>query len=364
MDYDERLNLFDTIALLVELDDCGKKRHLRNCNECRFRKGVLYTQFRGFRGTRQFPVVPTRQAFFATVLDRYFPGFLNTLKCKGPSVKLPGVYDQLYTMYMARCTRCKSWQEIRSFRIGGRYHSWRPSIRWDTMLPVQGFDKSCCNTCLVDSRGQGELADSLGKWFVAMLNDRLHYLSSQLSKPLNSHQYTPVKRLPGIEAAEWKLLLEQTPWFDRDPNFRLSNKDVDLINIRRGQRKDLLDKAKNSDDEKWQYLVLEELYDDWVRNSAATEQQWRWLMACKEEVEDNPELLVDWALNRGWGCIYVGLVRCLCGLDSCYDTQIKNDIRKHMKTKRLLLPLSSWLARFIEHMAEAKRKTQKSEVAE
>ncbi|KAF9768798.1 hypothetical protein IL306_013851 [Fusarium sp. DS 682] len=324
MNQDQRLYLLDTIALRLNLDDCGKKRYLRKCNECRFRKGLfLYTRFRGGRGTRNFPIVSTRQVSFAAALDRYFPGFLSTLKSKGAYVKLPSAYgqsytkseatraicsgswvesfvkstSQKYTMYMARCTRCERWQESRSFPIRDQ------TSRWRIMHPIEDLDKSYCNKCLVDTRGRGELADSLSEWIVDMLDDKLNSLTLRLSEPLNSYQYTRVKRLPEKEAAEWRLLLRQTPWFNSSGHFRLSYKQVDFINLRRRQWKDLVDKAKERDDEKSQYEDLNKLYDKWIRKSDATERKWRLMMACKEEIENNPELLVDWALNRGWGCI-------------------------------------------------------------
>ncbi|KAF4346020.1 hypothetical protein FBEOM_2 [Fusarium beomiforme] len=294
----ERLELFDGIAVLIESDDCGKKRHLRKCNECRFRKGLLYTQFQGSRGTRQFPIVPSRNAAFGTDLDRSFPGFLNTLNTKKPSVKLPLSDNVLYAMHMARCTRCEWWQEIRSFRVAGLYVAWTPTMSREPMVPETNEDKSLCNRCIVDTRGRGYLADSLSKWLVSMLNERLACLSHLLSQLSNFHRYTRVQHLSEAQTAECRIILQKMPWYGIGPKIGLPYQDFDFIDTRRIQWIRLLDRAKESDTEKSKYKALDELYDDWIRSSDAIEQLWRWLMACKEEVKDNPELLVDWALNR------------------------------------------------------------------
>ncbi|KAG7410502.1 hypothetical protein Forpe1208_v009756 [Fusarium oxysporum f. sp. rapae] len=299
MDDEEQLELFDAIAQLIENDDCGRKRYLRNCNECRFRKGFLsYTLFAGDRGSQPFPVVPSRRVSFATELDRHFPGFLSTLKSKNPFARNPSASGYLYPMYMVRCIRCERWQEIRSFRLEGLRNGWRHGISGEAELLGQEYDKGCCNKCLVDTRGRGQLAETLKKWILTLLNKRLSFLSSQLCHHFNSHHYKAVSHLPQVEAGEWRVLLEQTPWFSPGTSLSLLREDLDLINTRRRQWKDLLDRAKESDPENSQYRVLDDLYDKWDRRSDAIESKWKWMMGCREEIEDNPELLVDWALDR------------------------------------------------------------------
>ncbi|KAH7220530.1 hypothetical protein BKA60DRAFT_646361 [Fusarium oxysporum] len=299
MDNDEQLELFDRIALLIENDDCGKKRYLRKCNECRFRKGFLsYTRFAGDRGSRNFPVVPSRRVSFATELDRHFPGFLSTLKSKEPPVENPSVSGYLYSMYMARCSKCERWQEIRSFRTEGLCTGWRHSICRETELLGQDYDKGCCNRCLVDTGGRGKLAESLKTWFVTLLNKRVTGLSSQLYHQFNSHLFARVCRLPQIEAGEWRVLVEQTLSFNPGNNLSLLREDLDLIHTRRRQWKDLVDKAKEIDAENSHHRFLDGVYDEWVRQSDAIEGKWRWLLGFREEIEDNAELLVDWALGR------------------------------------------------------------------
>ncbi|KAF5623637.1 hypothetical protein F25303_11741 [Fusarium sp. NRRL 25303] len=294
----EQLGLFDKIALLIENDDCGKKRYLRKCIECKFRKGFLSHRLVGDRGSQSFPVIPSRRVGFGSDLDRNFPGFLSTLKSEQRFVKNPsgGVY--LYTMYMARCSRCERWQEIRSFRLEGHRWGWRNGISEEAELPGQGHDKNFCNKCLADTRGHGQLTETLKKWILALLDKRLSLYVSQLFHHLNTQYYTPVYHLPQAEAEEWGVLLQQTPRVILGLTSGLSREDLDLINTRRRQWKDLLDRAKESDTQNPQYQVLNGLYDKWVSRSDAIERKWKWMMSCRKEIEENPELLVDWALNR------------------------------------------------------------------
>ncbi|EWY87511.1 hypothetical protein FOYG_11703 [Fusarium oxysporum NRRL 32931] len=265
MDKDEQLELFDRIALLIENDDCGKKRYLRKCNECRFRKGFLsYTRFAGDRDSRNFPVVPSRRVSFATELDRHFPGFLSTLKSKEPPVENPSVSGYLYSMYMARCSKCERWQEIQSFRTEGLCTGWRHSI----------------------CRGRGKLAESLKTWFVTFLNKRSTGLLSQLYHQFNSHLLVRVCRLPQIEAGEWRVLVEQTLSLNPGNNLSLLREDLGLIHTRRRQWKDLVDKAKEVDAENPHHRFIDGVYDEWVRQSDAIESKWRRLLGFREEIED------------------------------------------------------------------------------
>ncbi|KLO87927.1 hypothetical protein LW93_5093 [Fusarium fujikuroi] len=298
MDDDEQLELFDKIALLIENDDCGKKRYLRKCIECKFRKGSLSHRLVGDRGSQSFPVIPSRRVGFKSDLDRNFPGFLGTLKSEQPFVKSHSVGVYLYTMYMARCRRCERWQEIRSFRLEGHRWGWRQGISEEAELPGKKHDASFCNRCLADSRGRGQLTETLTKWILALLDKRLSLYVSQLFHHLNTQYYTPVYHLPQAEAEEWGVLLKQTPRVILGLTSGLSREDLDLINTRRRQWKDLLDRAKKSDAENPQYQVLDNLYDKWIRRSDAIEEKWKSLMVCREEIKDNPELLADWAFGR------------------------------------------------------------------
>ncbi|KAF5633372.1 uncharacterized protein FTJAE_7188 [Fusarium tjaetaba] len=263
MDDEEQLELFDGIALSIENDYCGNKRYRRACNECRFRKGV-FTCHRstGFRGSTKFPAVPCRRASFEKDLDRHFPGFLGALRSKEPSARKANAREYLYPMYMARCTRCEGWQEIRSFRIEGLLHGgWRHSLHGEVEMFGRDWDVMCCNRCFVDTKGRDELAGHLKKWIMRLLDKRLSVISSGLCQDFNSHHYTPVRHLPEAEAREWRVLLEQTPWFNSGDNLSLLRIDLNLIETRRKQWRDLLDRAKVSDVENSLPKVLDDLYD-------------------------------------------------------------------------------------------------------
>ncbi|KAJ5456474.1 hypothetical protein N7530_011748 [Penicillium desertorum] len=54
---EEEQVLLDHEARLIERERCGFKRHLRKCNECRFRRGELSSTVQ--RGTDKVPIVPS-----------------------------------------------------------------------------------------------------------------------------------------------------------------------------------------------------------------------------------------------------------------------------------------------------------------
>ncbi|KAG8664690.1 uncharacterized protein FPOAC1_013470 [Fusarium poae] len=266
MDDDEQLELFDEMALSIENEECGKKRYLRNCNECRFRKSLFsYTRSSFPRILeyieKQETVRPKYQRHWTSVSDVHgtVPPDARAGKRFGLFAKKGSIMD------------------------GGTVSTGKLS-RWAKI------GTGCAAT--------GELAEYLKKWIVGLLDEKLGFFSSLLCQLFNSQHFTPVGHLPEAEAREWRALLEQTPWFNAGNNSNFSREALDLINTRRRQWKELLDRAKESNAENSLPQILDDLYNKWIRHSDTVESRWKWLMGCKEEIEGYPELLVNWALDR------------------------------------------------------------------
>ncbi|KAF5680776.1 hypothetical protein FHETE_164 [Fusarium heterosporum] len=300
------LEILHQNAMAIEGEEAGKKRWLRKCNECRFRKGLTYHPLNEVCGTKKFPIIPSRKVQFATVLDRLFPGLCDNLSHKRPSFDVPlgliyreEACEQLWTMWMARCPMCERWQELRAFRLAGAYLHWRPDLKTMISLPGDVFeenrtseetlDKSCCNSCLAESQGRQELTRLLQGWISQLIQWRLRHISHNLMRGFNELQRSSWFKRSTINNAEWKSLLKHTPFLHKDYMYIFSYSDIALLRLRRGQWYELF-KAANEDFEEW--------YNDWVRASDKAEAHWRWMIGCQEEIEENPDILAEWALGR------------------------------------------------------------------
>ncbi|KAM0342090.1 hypothetical protein ACHAPU_009703 [Fusarium lateritium] len=300
------LEMLNQNAILIEGEEAGKKRWLRRCNECRFRKGLTYHPLNETCGTKKFPIVPSRKVEFATALDRLFPGFSDNMSHKRPPFDLPAglifredACEQLWTMWMARCPMCERWQEIRAFRLAGPYLHWKPHRMSIASLPGdvleenwtsdEPLDKSCCNSCLAASKGRQELVRILHGWISQLMQWRLRSVSQILTGGFNTLKQSSGFRLSTQNSAEWKSLLKHTPCLHKDDRYILSYSDIALLRLRRQQSFDLW-KVANQDFPEW--------YDAWVRAFEEAEAHWRWIVVCQGEIEENPDILAEWALGR------------------------------------------------------------------
>lgn len=307
LEEDTILDLLSQNAVLIEGEECGKKRWLRKCNECRFRKGLIYHKLNLTSGTKKFPIVPSRQLEFATPLDRFFPGFSDNLEHNRPPFNtcLGLIYrtracEQRWTMWMGRCPGCGRWQELRAFRIWGLYQHWKPERM---TIYTHGFggndegqwtseeilDRSICNSCFAESEGRKELARHLQQLLSKLMKWELRRLSGQLAGGFHNLSWRSGFRLSKQNSKEWKNLLKQTPCLNKGYHYICTHNDVALLRLRRGQCLELW-KVANEGFQEW--------YDGWVRSMEDVEAHWSWIMGCKDEIEENPDVLADWALNR------------------------------------------------------------------
>lgn len=78
----------------------------------------------------------------------------------------------------------------------------------------------------------------------------------------------------------------------------VSYADVALLRLSQTQWKDLWERTKRQGDTGWASEDMDAWYDEWIRDFDDTEAHWRWLMACKDELEERTEALAEWALSR------------------------------------------------------------------
>ncbi|KAF4470354.1 Signal recognition particle SRP54 subunit GTPase [Fusarium albosuccineum] len=311
----EKLKVFDDNALAFERERGGRKRWLRKCIECRYLRGEFKPKLNRYRGTEKMPIVPSRQILFGSHVDRFFPGFSEYMDHKRPLFNAPlfriyrdNARDLLWTMWMARCPGCARWQEIREFRFPASYQHWKPVVHphaeepsetWDDKLITQSLlDESRCNKCFAEAKGRDELGQVLSSWAMNLIDSQLMMLSWQLQSGWGYLKSSLLDNLPKAYKPELKNLVKTTPCLQKDIYYVVNYDDVALLRHRRGEWKDMWERMKQSGDTKWASRDMDEWFEQWGREFDDSEAHWRWMKAARREVEEKPEALVEWALNR------------------------------------------------------------------
>ncbi|KAI3571664.1 hypothetical protein IWW34DRAFT_767766 [Fusarium oxysporum f. sp. albedinis] len=314
MTQQDRINLLDQNALAVEGENCGKKRWLRKCNECRFQQDEIWQLFDETGGTRRLPIVPSRQVVFGSRVDRYFPGVSEYLNHKRPLFNAPlglfhrkGAREQHWSMWMVRCPGCARWQELREFRFGGTHHHWKPArrgpnregdITWDEKEITEPLLNTYrCNSCFAKTHGRQELGKVLSDWLLCLIGHELRNLSWQLSSGLHDLQTLTGQHLPWKYSNEWSCSMQNTPCLQQDFNYILKSNDITMLKFRREKCRYIWERIQIKDDE-WVPEDIDALYDDLGRIFDECEEHWKWLQGCKREIEEQLEPLVEWALSR------------------------------------------------------------------
>jgi hypothetical protein len=151
------------------------------------------------------------------------------------------------------------------------------------------LDRSICNSCFAESEGREELARQLQQLLSTLMKWELRRLSGHLAGGFHNLSWRSGFRLSKQNSKEWKNLLKQTPCLNKDYRYICTHNDVALLHLRRGQCLELW-KVANEGFQEW--------YDGWVRVMDDIEAHWSWIMGCKNEIEENPDVLADWALKR------------------------------------------------------------------
>ena len=80
----------------------------------------------------------------------------------------------------------------------------------------------------------------------------------------------------------------------------MSYNDVAALKTRFTQWADTWEACKNAPENYFHVPPpgLEKEYQDLMRKFDETEDRWRWLMGCRAELEENPDVLAEWALEQ------------------------------------------------------------------
>ncbi|KPM35104.1 hypothetical protein AK830_g11471 [Neonectria ditissima] len=313
-----KLQRLDRLALFIELDRCGTKRSLRKCNECRYLGGKLAPRLSGYGGTLKLPIVPSRRIMFGTQIDRYFPGISGFLDHKRPLYDPPltrihrqDAYGELWTMYMVRCPSCTRWQELREFRLGGEYQHWKPvmatagsdaTFTWnDKEITESLLEGSLCNDCFVQTHGRYALTKVLLPWFNHLIMLQLLILNWQLKSGWSQLRSLLMPGIPQEYQTEVRDLMRHPASLHSHSYDALTDEDVALLKLRHAQWKEIWDRMKSNGDTDWTEEDMDAWYDTCMRRFNETEGHWRWLMACRDELEEKPGALANWAMYREKG---------------------------------------------------------------
>ncbi|KAJ5213833.1 hypothetical protein N7449_001002 [Penicillium cf. viridicatum] len=312
---EEEQVLLDHEARLIERERCGFKRHLRKCNECRFRRGEL--SYIVQRGTDKVPIVPSRRLPFSSALDRCFPGFPAIMRSVSPTANAPvqcvyrkDVFDSLWTMYMLRCTGCSRWQEMRAFRLGATFNHWIPTTNpasdfknWDeTKITGRFIDGLSCNHCFAKYQGREKLREVLVKWLDYCLDGerrRLGYLllggwERLLRRYQRLEQVRDIIEVRNVVLGI-QLVVEKV---QKDHDYlRISL--ADILTLRLGFR-EWVTVWENLDSETRSHLGHNPWDELWFHNNEVIEAHLIWVIQCKREImeKDKGDDLVGWALSR------------------------------------------------------------------
>ncbi|KAI5459517.1 hypothetical protein BGZ63DRAFT_489312 [Mariannaea sp. PMI_226] len=316
MPLDVKQRLLDNSALEYELSRCGSKRHLRKCLECRYKIGQLKPRQDGSGGSFRVPMVASRSIYLRSALDRCFPRIDDYLKAKKPTFNVrphPNggfVFSriQLWTMFMFRCPGCTAWKEVRELGKG-MYPAWRPLVYDEKAQdPPIGYleymsesfmDKLRCFACYAKENGRQKLVQVLLSRILDLINNHIELVLRWIKDDWN-FRYLEVSMVPEHYLRELKQLQNPYPNFEEDKNMISTDADFDMLRQCLTLWSDTKDRMKlgGHGDWNWTMADLDEFSAEWVSDVNDGEAAWKWLKACKAEIETNPDLLADWALNE------------------------------------------------------------------
>ncbi|KAF3920821.1 hypothetical protein ABW20_dc0110272 [Dactylellina cionopaga] len=314
----KQAGLSDNTTTRSEEERCGYRRMKRRCNECLFKAGSLVPQFSRFGGygggTRKVPIRRSRLLTFESPLDRYFPRIADFLENKPPDfpprVMRPIRWDTDYepwTMYMVRCPGCEQWQELRSFRFGGCYVNWKQShdgngeIEYYTTLEGDSnklqVDELRCNKCFAQERGRDALAQALWTWFKVPFLAHRYAIERRLPMPYSRFRDSAFK-LPGFYK-ELRRTIRETE-SGKKPAFGCYNHlYVATLHLRHCRFRELWGRIQAAHPSLTAEMETnDEYFSMWLHYFPEQEAHWSWVAAAQKEIEENPSLLVDWALSQ------------------------------------------------------------------
>jgi hypothetical protein len=216
-------------------------------------------------------------------------------------------------MHIIRCPGCSSWKEMRDFRMGPAYNRWFPTITrhigtagprrrdWNgVVLTDKLINKSLCNSCFAEKNGREELAKVLRRRYKYCIELQEDCISGPVTFGWDFfYQSLNGAGLPRTYIHEARTLLLHTGLLGKQDWRKLTVRnyeDVVAVKSCLGKLRDILDRAKAATGRK--ISKVERKYADLEKALINGEPYWRWLKACQEDVDGNPDLVVEWALDR------------------------------------------------------------------
>ncbi|VUC32290.1 unnamed protein product [Clonostachys rosea] len=285
----------------------GFARLKRMCNECLFQTGQLQRIRNGRAGSALTPIQPSRRVYYYSALDRWLPRFSEGLEHKRPLARTPRFlesgpvpFSEPWALYMVRCSGCEQWKELRTFRLSVCGPRWSPipglgktetGPNRHTRGPVH-LDGAHCHTCYAKENGKEKLGEDLANWASEVIEEQLRRHLLTLSW---GYRRLNTKRVrPAIQVEEVNDILK---------NVHL-HEDVDPTEVDEAvtgwitqypQVKKMWDEAR-ARDISWS-LIREASLDVWIDKFQSIVDYWFWLRAAKEEIQQAPGRLVEWALD-------------------------------------------------------------------
>ncbi|CAG9994610.1 unnamed protein product [Clonostachys byssicola] len=313
--------ILDRNLLDIELITCGSKRHNRMCNECRYQSGQLRVQLGVKRGTPTFPIMTSRKVHFPSAYSRFFPRLPEFLGMPEPDFYLPigeisqignvfvmgpvGLYSRPWTMYMGRCSGCETWQEVRSFRLGGYEAWWNPKLDahlWhDEHLAIEDLPEIICNGCYARKYGKLALGRLLGDFlgWVVCENAR-RYLEAQLCWGWFALQRV-VTNFPAEYRKQVRSILKNVygkmkrAWEGDD----FSYLDIATLKMHHGEFVNVCrDGLATSGNQAVRELFHDFWFNTWFYAFDLLEMEWCWMTEYTTKAREYPEALAEWALGR------------------------------------------------------------------
>lgn len=286
----------------LQLHRWGFKRHLRKCNACRYQAGHLY----------QHPMRPvsvpylqtSRQLLYAGMLERYFPQYWTVLKHQRPQLPWNRTME-VWPTYMGRCHTCRSWQEMRSFRLGltrsngldftdrvWHNHHWE----WSDY-----FDSLECNHCVAKTQGHEALGKILLEWINVLVSKEDRFYNDVVYEGFvevraSLARLTCNGHTESEQRGQLETMFEITPKGKADYLTRDDAREL-LMRHHEGIKttwEDLL-----SHDSEFALKFGDDSFETgWVRKLPTYQAYLVWLGDTSRELNERPLALVRWAISR------------------------------------------------------------------
>ncbi|KAI5458954.1 hypothetical protein BGZ63DRAFT_389982 [Mariannaea sp. PMI_226] len=316
--------LLDDNALDYELTRCGSKRHLRKCLECRYIAGQLKPRPDGSGGSLRVPMIASRAIWLGSTLDRCFPRIHAYLDAKKPAfnakvhpVRDTTVRERLWSLFMFRCPGCTRWKEVRELGKD-MYPAWRPLVNSELAKEYRsGYleymtesfaDTLRCNACYAKANGRQKLVEMLLSRILSLIDNHIELVLWRMEGEWQM-RCLETDTVPKQYLPELKRLQERHPGFEHGKNARRAT-DADIAGLKQRLElwKGIWHRMKLNGHTGWATVDLDEWSAEWARDVDECEITWKWLKACKAEVEAKPDLLADWALSENGTSVSNGAV--------------------------------------------------------